>query len=108
MIELFSIYQGLILKGNHHILVVGAYFNKCTEAFALRNHETITVAEILIEHVFTYCEILLELNYNKGRNFQSQVFKTVCAIQEITKLKVIPLNPQLYRNFLSSPKVVCQ
>jgi len=81
-------------RGNRFILVAGDYFSKWTEAYALPNQETTTVAEALVENLFTRFGVPLELHSDQGRNFESQVFKKVCDILGIRKTRTTPLHPQ--------------
>uniref|UniRef100_A0A6M2DRM9 RNA-directed DNA polymerase n=1 Tax=Xenopsylla cheopis TaxID=163159 RepID=A0A6M2DRM9_XENCH len=81
-------------RGNRYILVIADYFSKWTEAFALSNQETKTVAETLVEHVFRLFGVPLELHSDQGRNFESHVFKEICELLGVRKTRTTPLHPQ--------------
>src|SRR3978361_1230320 len=57
------------------------------EAFAIPNQEASTVAEVLVENVFSRFGTPLELHLDQGRNFESKVFQKVCQILSINKTR---------------------
>lgn len=81
-------------KGNKYILVAMDYFTKWPEVFALPNQEATTVAETLVDNVFSRFGVPLELHSDQGRNFESNVFKKICTILGIKKTRTTPLHPQ--------------
>ena len=56
--------------GNKYILVAMDYFSKWPEAYGIPNQEATTVAQVLVDNLFTRFGIPLELHSDQGRNFQ--------------------------------------
>nr|WP_253310135.1 reverse transcriptase domain-containing protein [Rickettsia endosymbiont of Ceutorhynchus assimilis] len=81
-------------RGNKYILVIMNYFSKWPEVFAIPNQESITVAQVLVDEVFSRHGVPLELHSDQGRNFESAIFKKVCEIMGIRKTRTTPLHPQ--------------
>ena len=81
-------------SGNKYILVVGDYFTKWTEAYALPNQEAETVATALIEEFVCRYGVPLQIHTDQGRNFESALFKEVCQLLNIDKTRTTALHPQ--------------
>ena len=81
-------------KGNRYILVAMDYFSKWPEVFALPNQEAVTVAEALVDNVFSRFGIPLELHSDQGRNFESKLFQKLCDLLGIHKTRTTALHPQ--------------
>lgn len=81
-------------RGNRYILVLMDYFTKWPEAAAIPNQTAETVAEALVEHVFTRFGAPLQLHSDQGRNFESNVFREVMRLFAIDKTRTTPLHPQ--------------
>ncbi|XP_045482836.1 uncharacterized protein LOC123686668 [Harmonia axyridis] len=81
-------------EGNKYILVAMDYFTKWVEAYAIRNQEAATVAEVLIKEMFSRFGVPLELHSDQGRNFESDLFKNVCELLGIRKTRTTALHPQ--------------
>ena len=80
--------------GNKYILVVGDYFTKWTEAYAIPNQEATTVATKLTEEFICRYGVPLQLHSDQGRNFESNLFQEVCRILGIEKSRTTALHPQ--------------
>ena len=81
-------------SGNKVILVVGDYFTKWTEAYALPNQEAETVAKILVEEFICRFGAPLEIHSDQGRNFEASVFQEVSKLLKIHKTRTTPFNPK--------------
>ncbi|CAF4895233.1 unnamed protein product [Pieris macdunnoughi] len=81
-------------KGNKYIMVVMDYFTKWPEVFAIPNQEAVTVAEILVNDVFSRFGVPLEIHSDQGRNFESLLFQEVCRLMGIHKTRTTPYHPQ--------------
>ncbi|XP_045123568.1 protein NYNRIN-like [Portunus trituberculatus] len=64
------------------------------EAYALPNHEAVTVAEVLVEQFFTRFGVPGELHSDQGREFESEVFGECCQLMGLRKTRTTPLRPQ--------------
>ena len=80
--------------GNRYICVAMDYFTKWPEAYALPNHEAVTVAEALVERFFTRFGVPGELHSDQGREFEAEVFRECCRLLGIRKTRTTPLRPQ--------------
>ena len=79
---------------NKYILVVGDYFSKWTEAYALPNQEAQTVAKVVAEQWVCRFGTPRTLHSDQGRNFESNVFRELCALLDIHKTRTSPYHPQ--------------
>jgi hypothetical protein len=84
----------LTTRGNKYLLVMGDYFTKWVEALPLPNQEAETVADALIQQVFSRLGVPQELHSDQGRNFESRVFKLVCERLGVHKTRTTPYRPQ--------------
>ncbi|KAL3847810.1 hypothetical protein ACJMK2_018702 [Sinanodonta woodiana] len=60
--------------GNKYILVIGDYFTKWTEAFALPNQDTIAVANVLVEEIICRFGVPRQIHSDKSTQFESEIF----------------------------------
>ncbi|KAJ8369446.1 hypothetical protein SKAU_G00094740 [Synaphobranchus kaupii] len=81
-------------SGNHYILVAMDYFTKWPEAFAVPDQSAATMAERLVEEMFTRFGAPAELHSDQGCNFESQLLVEVCKRLGVTKTRTTPLHPQ--------------
>ena len=80
-------------SGNRFILTVLDHFSKWTEAFAIRNHEAVTVAKLLADQVFARFGIPLQLLSDRGQEFESNLMKELCLALGIDKLRTTAYKP---------------
>ena len=81
-------------NGNNYILVVGDYFTRWVEAYAIRNQEAVTVANKLTNEFFFRFSPAEQLHSDQGRQFESQVIAEVCKLLGIHKSCMTPYHPQ--------------
>ena len=81
-------------NGNNYIIVCGDYFTKWKEAFAVPDHQALTVADKLVTEVFLRFGFPAQLHSDQGREFESQLFKGMCALLGIDKTRTCPYNPK--------------
>ncbi|XP_033728208.1 uncharacterized protein LOC117317503 [Pecten maximus] len=65
-----------------------------TEAFAVPNHTALTVADKLVTEVFSRFGCPVQLHTDQGREFESELFKEVCALLGVQKSRTTPYRPQ--------------
>jgi hypothetical protein len=82
------------MDGNRYILVIGDYFTKWTEAFAVKDQTALTTAGILWEEVISRHGVPLVLHSDQGRNFESKVVKELCKLTGMEKVRTTPYHPQ--------------
>lgn len=81
-------------KGNRYVLVAMDYFTKCPEAYAIPDQEAETVADTLVEGMFSRFGAAETIHSDQGRNFESAVFSALCKRLGMQKTRTIPLHPQ--------------
>ena len=67
-------------RGNKYVLVVGDYFTKWVEAYAMPNMEAGTVAELFVSRFVCQFGVPDVLHTDQGRNFESALLKEVCQL----------------------------
>lgn len=80
--------------GNSYILVVGDYFTKWLEAYAIPNQEAITVAKKLVDQMFCRFSPPEQLHSDQGKQFESKLIQEVCNLLRIKKTRTSPYHPQ--------------
>ena len=80
-------------KGNRYILCVGDTFTKWITSIPIPNQETKTIADALIEHVFSIFGLPKEILTDQGRNFESRLFAELCKLFEIKHSHTTPYKP---------------
>ena len=80
--------------GNSYVLVVGDYFSKWMEAFAIPDQEARTVAAKLVDEGYCRFSPPEQLHSDQGRQFESDLVKEICSILRIVKSRTTPYHPQ--------------
>jgi len=81
-------------KGNEYILVVGDYWTKWMEAYAIEDQQAETVANKLVNEFVCRFGVPRELHSDQGRNFESVVFQEMCRVLGIEKTRTTAYNPK--------------
>ena len=79
--------------GNRHILVVVDYFTKWVEAYPLKRMDANTIASVFVSEFVARFGAPQSLHTDQGRNFDSAVFKEVCALLGIKKTRTTAYHP---------------
>ena len=82
------------INGNRFIMVVGDYFSKWKEAFALPDHTAQTVADKLVTEVICRFGVPYRIHSDQGREFESDLFREMCSLLGIAKSRTTPYRPQ--------------
>lgn len=77
-------------RNNEYIIVLGDYYTKWKETFALPNHSAITVADKLITEVFCKLVYPEQFHTDQGREFEPQLFSCICDLLGIQKTRRNP------------------
>jgi len=85
-------------KGNVYILTLIDHFTKWAEMFPMRNQEASTVARILVDRVFCTHGLPLQLHTDQGPNFESQLFKEICRVLSVDKIRTTAYKPSTNGN----------
>ena len=82
------------VRGSKYILVIGDYFTKWMESFAIPNMEAVTVAEAFVFQFVSRFGVPDFLHTDQGRNFESALLKAVCSLLGVSKTRTSPYHPQ--------------
>ena len=81
-------------RGNRYVLVIMDYFTKWAEAFPLLNQEAASVAEMFVTQFACRYGVPRQLHTDRGKNFDSQLLKSICKLLEINKTLTSAYRPQ--------------
>ena len=81
-------------RGNRYILVIGDYFTKWFEAYALPNIQADTVARYFVDGFVCRYGTPHSLHTDQGPQFESALFQHVCRLLDINKTRTTPYHPQ--------------
>jgi hypothetical protein len=81
-------------SGNKYIMVVGDYFTKWTEAYAIPDHTAETVALYLVTEFICRLGIPHQIHTDQGREFQGFLFLEMCELLDVIKTRTSPWRPQ--------------
>ena len=81
-------------RGYKKVLIVTDVFTKFAFAFPTKNELATTVAKLLVDNVFSIFGIPERLLSDRGRNFESDVIKQLCALLGINKIFTCPYSPK--------------
>ena len=81
-------------NGKEYIIVLGDYFSKWIDAWAVPNHKAQTVADKLVVEFFTKFGCPTQIHTDQGREFQSELFRLVCQKFGINQTRTVPYRPQ--------------
>ena len=80
-------------SGYEHILVITDHFTKLARAIPTKNETALTTARALYNNFVTIYGIPQRIHSDQGRNFESNVIKSLCAITGMSKSKTTPYHP---------------
>lgn len=83
----------LSAQKNKYVLVIGDYFTRYMEAYAIPNQNAENVSHKLVMEFISRYGIPLELHSDQGRNFESDLFKEVLNLLEIKKTRTTAYRP---------------
>ena len=81
-------------RENLYILVICDYFTKFVEAFALPDQQAETVATAFLEGWVMRLGVPRELHTDRGTNFESEIFVSMCKVLGIHKTRTTARNPK--------------
>lgn len=80
-------------QGNVYILMMIDQFTKWLELAALPKQDAESCAYQFLVHFVTTFGCPLEVHTDQGRNFDSNLFKAMCSVLEISKTRTTPYHP---------------
>ncbi len=81
-------------NGNTCIVVVGEYFARWVEAFALPDHKVEAVVQKLVDDVFCRFGLPEQIHTDQGPEFESDLLKELCRVLNIDKTRTTAYHPQ--------------
>ena len=81
-------------KGNLYILVLADYFSKWVEIMPLPDMLATTVANVLLDNVFSRFGMPAQLHSDQGPQFESKLMAELCKLLGIKKTRTTPYHPQ--------------
>ena len=88
------------------MLVIGDYFTKWTEAFPMRDMESITVAKILVQDFTCRYGTPEQIHTDQGHNFEATLIKEIYSLLGIQKTRTTPYYPKVLYCFVSLSETV--
>ncbi len=80
--------------GNKYVVVIGDYFTKWSEAYAIPNQEAATVAKAVVERWINTWGAPRFLHSDQGRNFESELFRKIMEMLGVKKTRTTALHAQ--------------
>ena len=81
-------------NGNTCMMVVTDYYTKYTRVFPLKDHKAATCASALVRGWVLYLGCPLMLHSDQGREFESDLWQSMCHCLAICKTRTNPYRPQ--------------
>ena len=81
-------------SGNRYILTMCDCFTKWTEAVAIPDQEGSTVTKAFVDTFISRFGAPLQLHSDRGRNFESEIFREMCKLFGIDKTRTTSMRPQ--------------
>ena len=72
-------------NGNSYVLVVGNYFTRWMEAYTIRNQETVTAAQKLVDEFFRRFSTPEQPYSDQGSQFESRLISEICKLLNMQK-----------------------
>ena len=84
-----------LVTGTHtaYTLTVTDYFTKWADAFPIRNQEATTVARVLVDRVFSYMGMPVQILTDRGFNFESKLFEVLLRRLHIDHVRTTAYKP---------------
>ena len=79
--------------GNEHVLMVVDQFTKWVECIALPNQTSEVTARAVVNNFFCRFGCPFQIVTDRGTNFESKLFKSVCELLQIHKTRTTPYRP---------------
>ena len=70
------------------------YFTKLDDAIPIPNQEASTAVESVVTKFICVFGVPLQINTDRGRNFESKRFQEICRLLGLNKTRTTPLHPQ--------------
>ncbi|CAC5369855.1 unnamed protein product [Mytilus coruscus] len=84
----------LTKRQNRYVLVLCDCFSKWTEAYAIPDQESLTIARTIVNEFICRFGSPLQLHSDQGRSFEAKLFQDLCDLLKIDKTKSTSQHPQ--------------
>ena len=81
-------------RGNKYILVVTDQATKWTEAFPMERQDAESVCKVLMDEIICRFGAMRQIHSDQGKQFESELFRMLCARFGIQKSRTTPHHPQ--------------
>ena len=81
-------------NGNVYVLMLIDQFSKWLECYAIPDTKAETVAKRVVDEFIARFGCPLEIFTDQGSNFNGKLFRAICELLEIAKLRTTPYHPQ--------------
>ena len=95
-------------NGNVYILVLVDQFSKWVECYPTSDQTAQTVARVVVDEFISRFGCPLEIFTDQGRNFDSDLFRTLCSILDIKKVRTTPYMPASNGQVERYNRQICQ
>ena len=80
-------------NGNEYIIVLGDYYSKWVDAWAVPDHTAQTVADKLVVESFTTFGCPAQIHTDQGGECQSELFRLACETFGVDQTRTAPYRP---------------
>ncbi|CAG2230871.1 unnamed protein product [Mytilus edulis] len=84
----------LTKRQNRYVLVLCDCFSKWTEAYAIPDQESLTIARTIVNEFICRFGSPLQLHSDQGRSFEAKLFQDLCDLLKIDKTRSTSQHPQ--------------
>ena len=77
-----------------NLMIVTDHFTRYAQAYITPNQTAPVVAKTLWEHFLTHCGWPMKISTDQGKLFENNLFRELCALAQVQKLRTTPYNPQ--------------
>jgi hypothetical protein len=80
-------------RGNKYVLLLVDQFSKWVEIHPLPEQKAEIIAQTVVEQVFSRFGSPVQIHSDQGKNFDGNLFKSVCRLYRIAKTRTTPYRP---------------
>ena len=80
-------------EGKRFVLIYQDCYSNWIELFALRRHDAVTVATVLVNEVISRYGVMQRLHSDQGREYESALYQEMCRMWRVKKTRTAPYTP---------------
>ena len=77
-----------------NLMIVTDHFTRYAQVYITPNQTAPVVAKTLLEQFLTHYGWPTKILTDQGKSFENNLFKELCALAQVQKLRTMPYNPQ--------------